>query len=201
MACALAQPQQPSLTMMMLLLQPSPLVSLVVSARDASVISADDVGCKADAYRSAAMLLLLQAGISHSCPPPLNRHRRLALITTLRRMWLLEHALGAQALPPPAAFTSGPEREFEFLAGRLGLSCEALGASDSGSIMIGLADAVFKAAARTSALDVSKRFCWPLGLPLQPSLHMPPDCFSDLLVACTTACSCDVAKRAASMCL
>ena len=205
MLCAQSQPQQPSVTMMMLMLQPSPLVSLIVGARDHASSSADDVGCSADAYRSAAMLLLLQARLDSDCAttgcqspvafPPAQLHRKLALITTMRRMWLLEHAIGVQPPPPPAAFNAGPEREFEFLAARLGLSCDAAAACAHAPAMRALVAAVFDAGART-------RLQQQLELPLQPALHTPPECFSDLLVSCVNApCSCRTVHRAAALCL
>ena len=96
MLCAKSQLQQPSVTMMILLLHPLPLVTLMLRARDQSASCADDVGQSADAFRSAAMLLLLQAALtdiseSSNCPfPPVCRQHKLALIPTMRRLWLLE---------------------------------------------------------------------------------------------------------------
>jgi hypothetical protein len=207
MSCAQSQPQQLSATMMMLILQPLHLVSLISSSRDESLPSADDVGYSADAYRSAAVLLLLHAGLNHDSAtprclfPPSNLRQKLSLITTMRRLWLLEHAIGAQCPPPPAAFSSGPEREFDFLSARLGLNCHASASSESSSssVILHLVDAVRRAAAR-SAIAPAQLY-WPLGLPLQPSLHVPPECFSDLLVSCVSPCSCSVVHRAAVLCL
>ena len=212
--CAQSQPQPPSVTMMMLLLHPQPLVSLLIRARDHSSSTADDVGRQADAFRSAAMLLLLQAAldcISHdNCTfPPTNRCHKLSLIATMRRMWLLDYAIGAQAPPPPSAFNSGPDREFEFLALRLGLSTDTRARIDAQGACFDAApsawlqlssalDAVYGAGRPSST---RMQLYWPIGPPLQPSLHPPPEFFSDLLVACIARCGCDMEHGAAALCL
>ena len=212
--CAQSQPQPPSVTMMMLLLHPLPLVSLLIRARDNSSSTADDVGRQADAFRSAAMLLLLQAALdctSHdNCPfPPTSRHHKLALIATMRRLWLLDYAIGAQAPPPPAAFNSGPDREFEFLALRLGLNTDTRARHDAHDACFDVApsgwfqlctalDSVY-GARRPSSTRL--QLYWPIGPPLRPSLHAPPDFFSDLLVACIARCACHIEHGAAALCL
>ena len=117
-------------------------------------------------------------------------------------MWLLEHAIGAQSLPFPAAFKKGPEAEFDFLAARLGLSCETLAgeaALKAAEVMQSLVALVFDAAAASSAANA--RLFWLIAPPLQPSFHLPPDCFSDLLVACVAPCSCGTVHSAAALCL
>jgi hypothetical protein len=205
--CAKLQPQQPSVTMMMLLLHPLSLVSLMIRARDQSLSSSDDIGRDADTYRSAVILLLLQAALNNICgssdcsfPPTCSQHK-VALIPTMRRIWLLESAIGAQSPPSSAAFNVGPESEFDFLAARLGLNCDSLVGEASikaADVMQSLVHTVFDAAAASSA---AKRLYWPIGLPLQPSFHLPPDSFSDLLVACIAPCSCRTVHRAAALCL
>jgi hypothetical protein len=65
--------------------------------------------------------------------------------------------------------------------------------------MFRLVGTVFNAAARSS--DGNVRLYWPIGLPRRPSFHPPPDCFSDLLVACVAPCSCRTVHRAAALCL
>lgn len=208
MQCAKSQPQQPSVTMMMLLLHPLSLVSLVVRARDHSSSSADDVGRNADAFRSAAMLLLLQAALNNVCVsfgspfPPMCRHHKLALIPTMRRMWLFEYAIGAQSPPSSDAFKLGPDAEFNYLAASLGLSCDVLAgeaALKAADIMQKFVCTVFDAGAAASAANM--RLYWPINVPQQPSFHLPPDCFSDLLVACVAPCSCRTVHRAAALCL
>jgi hypothetical protein len=211
MLCVQSQPQQSSITMMMLMLQPLPLVSLIVGARDHASSSADDVGSSADAYRSAAMLLMLQARLDRDCAtlcqspiafPPAHLQRKLALIPTMRRMWLLEHAIGSQPPPPPAAFNAGPEREFEFLAARLGLSCNAADACSGAPVMRGFAMAcsVHHPGTRSDGTRAEQHL--QIELPTQPALRTPPECFSDLLVLSVNApCSCRIVHRAAVFCL
>jgi len=214
--------------MTMLLLHPLPLLQLVVSARDQSSsssssssspppppppASADAIGQQASSYRSATMLLLLQAALSTLTPPspsfpPTNPHHKLALITTMRRLWLLECAIGAQAPPPPHVFDSGPDREFEFLAHSLGLSTHARARDDDAHARARDDACCLQLRSAAQALYGSRasgcrgaQLYWPIGLPLQPQLHAPPDCFSDLLVACVAPCACRVVHRAAVLCL
>jgi hypothetical protein len=190
--------------MLLLLLHPLSVLSLVIRARDQLSSTPDDVGREADAFRSAVLLLLLQAALDRlapNCPfPPAHRFHKLALIATMRRMWLLEFAIGAQSPPSPSAFSSGPDREFEFLAARLGLQCSDSVRQDApNAALLHLAGTVFHVA-RHSGVASLKLF-WPIGLPLQPSLHAPPHCFSDLLVACLKPCRCSTSHRAAVHCL
>ena len=211
MLCANSQPQHVSITMMMLLLHPLPLVSLITRASDRASATADDVGSSADSFRSSCMLLLLHAHLHRQDEQPsavVGLRHKLALITTLRRMWLLELAIGTQQQPPHDAFNSGPEREFEFLTARLGVSLGCGGTLEPGSssaVMLSLVDAVVGAARRPYS-----RGAQPLqpghgllsaGLPLQLAFHELPECFSDLLVAGVAPCDCGIVHRAAALCL
>ena len=209
MLCASAQPQHVSITMMLLLLHPLPLVSLIARASDRASATADEVGSSADSFRSSCMLLLLHAHLHcHLLPDELPsavvglRHK-LALITTLRRMWLLELAIGMQQPPPHHAFNSGPEREFEFLTARLGVSLGCGGSSSA--VMRSLVDAVVGAAKLPHSRGVQPpppgHGVLSAGLPLQLAFHDLPESFSDLLVAGVAPCGCGTVYRAAALCL
>jgi hypothetical protein len=214
MLCASAQPQHVSITMMMLLLHPLPLVALIARASDRASATAEEVGSSADSFRSSCMLLLLHAHLHcHLLPDEqpsavVGLRHKLALITTLRRMWLLELAIGTQQPPPHDAFNSGPEREFEFLTARLGVSLSCGGTLEPGSssaVMRSLVDAVVGAAKLPHSRGVQPpqpgHGLLSAGLPLQLAFHELPECFSDLLVAGVAPCGCGTVHRAAALCL
>jgi hypothetical protein len=216
MLCANAQPQHLSITMMMLLLHPLPLVSLIARASDRASATADEVGSSADSFRSSCMLLLLHAHLHLHChllpdeqpSAVVGLRLKLALITTLRRMWLLELAIGTQQQPPHDAFNSGPEREFEFLTARLGVSLGCGGTLEPGSssaVMRSLVEAVVGAAKLPHSRGVQPpqpgHGVLSAGLPLHLAFHELPECFSDLLVAGVAPCGCGTVHRAAALCM